>query len=58
MFDREAILIRTDHPDYDIMFTIKINNVAINPNKVTEFGDPECLVNVSYNFRTVSKHKK
>jgi len=57
VFDAGAILIKTDHPDYDILYTVKINNVAINPNKVNEFGDPDVLVNMTHNLKTIAKHK-
>jgi len=57
VFDAGAILIRTDHPDYDLMMTFKINNVAFNPNKVSEYGDPTALVNMTQSISAIAKHK-
>ena len=56
VIDTAAILIRTDHPDYDLMMTFKVNNVAFNPNKVNEFGDPDALVNMTQNIRAIASH--
>ena len=56
--DDQAFHIKTDHPEYDVLLTVKISGVCFLLEKPNKFGDPQVNADLNFNMTPVPKKKK